>query len=39
MQPIEFSSETFIISMGLNSELLRIKNNNEIMEAFFTCFD
>lgn len=26
MHPIEFTSETFIISMGLNPELLRIKN-------------
>lgn len=35
---IEFTSDKFIISMGLNPELLRSKKNNEIMEVNILAF-
>ena len=40
IHPIEFTSERFIISMGLTPELLRIKEkwNNEIMEVNILAF-
>ena len=41
IHPIEFSSERFIISMGLNPELLRSKKkkrNDEIMEVNIVAF-
>lgn len=40
IDPIEFTSERFIISMGLNPELLRSKKkrNDEIMEVNILAF-
>ena len=40
IHPIEFTSERFLISMGLTPELLRIKEkwNNEIMEVNILAF-
>lgn len=40
IHPIEFTSERFIISMGLNPELLRIKEKwkDEIMEVNILAF-
>lgn len=40
IHPIEFTDEIFIISMGLNPELLRIKQkwNNAIMEVNILAF-
>ena len=40
IHPVEFTSERFIISMGLTPELLRIKEklNNEIMEVNILAF-
>ena len=40
IHPIEFTSERFIIYMGLTPELLRIKEkwNNEIMEVNILAF-
>ncbi len=40
IHPVEFTSERFIISMGLTPELLQIKEkrNNEIMEVNILAF-
>jgi len=38
IHPIEFTDKRFIISMGLNPELLRSKKNNEIMEVNILAF-
>lgn len=38
IHPIEFTDERFIISMGLNPELLANKKNNEIMEVNILAF-
>lgn len=38
IHPIEFTREKFIISMGLDPELLRSKKKNEIMEVNILAF-
>ena len=38
IHPIELTGERFIISMGLNPELLPNKKNNEIMEVNILAF-
>ena len=38
IHPIEFTGIKFLISMGLDPELLRSKKNNEIMEVNILAF-